>query len=65
MRGRHVTPLEADTCDDGDFQEVHHGWKMGHEGHQVKEMVMILRMDIWIDSSRKLVPFHETSRFVV
>lgn len=41
VRGRHVTPLEADTCDDGDFQEVHHGWKMGHEGH-------ILRMDRFI-----------------
>ena len=32
MRGRHVTPLEADTCDDGDFQEVHDGWKMGSPG---------------------------------
>jgi len=21
VRGPHVTPLEADTCDDGDFQE--------------------------------------------
>ena len=32
MRGRHVTPLEADTCDDGDFQEVHERWKMGSPG---------------------------------
>lgn len=22
VRGRHVTPLETDTCDDGDFKEV-------------------------------------------
>ena len=25
VRGRHVTPLEADTCDDADFKEAGHG----------------------------------------
>ena len=57
VRGPHVTPLEADTCDDGDFQEAHSTggtWVTGVRSIGGRRMKM--DEDDWIQPFMKWCP---------